>query len=103
MHACSCHPPGLGSFLVFREFSSAVVGLRAYRLSSLFAGIAYRRLSIPCPFSGERSAMRRFDPFTLAYFRLPLDSERQVNSARARKPFQESEPFEDHGEEPLSS
>jgi hypothetical protein len=47
--------------------------------------------------------MRRFDPFTLAYFRLPLDSDRPVNSTRARKPAQESEPFEDHGEEPLSS
>ena len=47
--------------------------------------------------------MRRFDLFTLAFYRLPLDCERQGNSTRTRKQSQESEPFEDPGDEPLNS
>jgi hypothetical protein len=47
--------------------------------------------------------MRRFDPFTFAFYRLPLDCERQGNSMRTRKQSQESEPFEDSGDEPLNS
>jgi hypothetical protein len=47
--------------------------------------------------------MRRIDPFKLAFFRLPLDSDRPANSTRARQQSQDSEPFEDPVEDPLKS
>jgi hypothetical protein len=47
--------------------------------------------------------MRRFDPITLAFYRLPVDSDGPVNPSRGRKQSQEFESFEDSVEEPLKS